>query len=173
MPTTFPLNQTIYLDFSHDTNIASIVTALGLTQFSTLLPADGPPPKNYTAYASRIAPFGARMDFEIITTPHPLMANRPFNCNSANSSHCYESGGETKYIHLLINQRTIPLGLNHADCGDRVDGWCELKTFIAWQQANLPLAQFEKACFGNLTNLPYGSVSNGVPISSQYADLVT
>src|SRR5690349_12722495 len=30
---TFPLNQKIYLDFSHDTNIMSILTAFGFTQF--------------------------------------------------------------------------------------------------------------------------------------------
>lgn len=39
--TTFPLNQTLYFDFSHDTNIAAILTAFGLTQFASTLPTDG------------------------------------------------------------------------------------------------------------------------------------
>lgn len=38
---TFPLNQTLYFDFSHDTNIAAILTAFGLTQFAPLLPSSG------------------------------------------------------------------------------------------------------------------------------------
>ncbi|KAL8724074.1 MAG: hypothetical protein Q9181_006998, partial [Wetmoreana brouardii] len=35
---TFPLNQTLYFDFSHDTNIAAILTAFGLVQFAPVLP---------------------------------------------------------------------------------------------------------------------------------------
>jgi hypothetical protein len=42
-PKTFPLNQNLYLDFSHDTTIFSMVTALGLTQFRELLPTDCQP----------------------------------------------------------------------------------------------------------------------------------
>lgn len=38
-PKTFPLGQTLNFDFSHDTNIAGILTAFGLTQFSDVLPA--------------------------------------------------------------------------------------------------------------------------------------
>lgn len=38
---TFPLNQTLYFDFSHDTNIAAVLTAFGLTQFAQLLPSSG------------------------------------------------------------------------------------------------------------------------------------
>ncbi|KAK4962330.1 hypothetical protein LTR66_012699 [Elasticomyces elasticus] len=37
---TFPTNQSIYLDFSHDTNIMSILTAFGFTQFAEFLPPD-------------------------------------------------------------------------------------------------------------------------------------
>lgn len=38
---TFPLNQTLYFDFSHDTNMAAILTAFGLTQFAPVLPSSG------------------------------------------------------------------------------------------------------------------------------------
>lgn len=38
MPSTFPLNQSLYFDFSHDTNIMSILTAMGLRQFAQVLP---------------------------------------------------------------------------------------------------------------------------------------
>lgn len=38
MTSTFPLHQSLYFDFSHDTNIMSILTAMGFTQFDTFLP---------------------------------------------------------------------------------------------------------------------------------------
>lgn len=38
---TFPLNQTLYFDFSHDTNMAAILTAFGLAQFAPVLPSSG------------------------------------------------------------------------------------------------------------------------------------
>ena len=164
MPSTFPLNQTLYFDFSHDTNIASIITALGLTQFATYLPPTGPPP-NHTPLASGIVPFGGHFDLEIITAPHPISDDRPFVCTASNSTGCYTSGGTTKYVHLVLNQRTVPLGKNHAACGTRVDGWCELSTFIAWQQLNLPLARFDYACNANYSVVPYGQVTDGVPVS--------
>ena len=148
MHTTFPLNQTLYFDFSHDTNIVSIFTALGFVQFANLLPAVGPL-ANYTPLVSRLTPFGARMDIEIISTPQPVAADRCFDCTSSNSTGCYEQGSITKYVHVLINQRTVPLGKNYAACEDRLDGWCELSTFITWQQANLAAAEFQYACFGN------------------------
>lgn len=60
MNSTFPLNQTLYFDFSHDTNIMSIITAFGLKQFAQPLPATGPP-ANQQLIVSHMTPFGARM----------------------------------------------------------------------------------------------------------------
>lgn len=165
MPSTFPLNQTLYFDFSHDTNMASVITALGLTQFATYLPPTGPP-AGHTPLAAALVPFAGRFDIEIITAPHAVAANRSSDCSTGNSTGCYTSGGITKYVHMLINQRTVPLGKNFAACGNRVDGWCELTTFIAWQQMNLQLADFNYACSGNYSVVPYGTIKNGVPVSS-------
>ena len=100
---TFPLNQSLYFDFSHDTNIMSILTAFGFTQFNTFLPPSHyPGPHNLTV--SHLEPFGARLDIEIIQTPSPLNAQRK-----------YKEGGKTTYIHFILNQRTLPLGLNFAE----------------------------------------------------------
>jgi Histidine phosphatase superfamily (branch 2) len=62
-PTTFPLNQTLYFDFTHDTNIMGVITALGLTQFAQFLPATGPPP-NQQLIISHMEPFGAHIAIE-------------------------------------------------------------------------------------------------------------
>lgn len=41
MPSTFPLDQTLYFDFSHISTITSALTAFGLTQFAQFLPTSG------------------------------------------------------------------------------------------------------------------------------------
>ena len=43
MNLTFPLNQILYFDFSHGTNIMSIIAAFKLGQFNQSLPTSGAP----------------------------------------------------------------------------------------------------------------------------------
>lgn len=152
---TFPLNQSLYFDFSHDTNIASIITAFGFKQFAQLLqPTEYPGPHNFTV--SHITPFGARLDIEIIRTPKPFKADR---------SGYDESGGETKYIHFVLNQRTLPLGWSFPECDvERKDGWCELETFLKVQEEMPGLANYDKACHGEIETVPYGVVYDGRPM---------
>ena len=154
---TFPLNQTLYFDFSHDTNMGSILAAFGLTQFAAVLPTSGPPP-NQQLIVSHLQPFGARLDIEIINAPQPVAANR-----TQVASTSYTSGPPTSYIHFIINQRTLPLGSSFPSCGNRTDGWCELKTFIAIQQQSLTNATYEYACNGKYPAAPYGSLTLGAP----------
>ncbi|KAF9879048.1 histidine acid phosphatase [Colletotrichum karsti] len=152
---TFPLNQSLYFDFSHDTNIASILTAFGFKQFARLLqPTEYPGPHNFTV--SHITPFGARLDIEIIKTPKPFKADRSG----------YESeGGETKYIHFVLNQRTLPLGWSFPECDvERKDGWCELGTFLKVQEEMPKLADYQRACHGDIETVPYGVVYDGRPM---------
>jgi len=153
--TTFPLNQSLYFDFSHDTNIASVLTAFGLKQFSQFLPPTGPPP-NQQLIISHLEPFGARLDIEVIKTPQPVSANR-------STSTPYTPGPPTTYVHFIINQRTLPLGVSLPACGDRMDGWCELSTFLGTQSSSLALANYEYACNGRYPAVPYGNVTNGAP----------
>jgi len=149
---TFPLNQSLYFDFSHDTNIMSILTAFGFKQFNEFLPSTkNPGPRNLTV--SHLEPFGARLDIEVIKTPHPLAADRT-----------YTSGNETTYVHFILNQRTLPLGFSFEECGgDRLDGWCELETFLKIQKRSTALANYDYACNGDYPATPYGSVTDGAP----------
>ncbi|OAA48687.1 3-phytase A precursor [Metarhizium rileyi] len=150
---TFPLNQSLYFDFSHDTNIVSILTAFGLRQFAEELPVkDYPGDHNFTI--SHITPFGARLDMEIIQTPKPLSPNRDG----------YLRGGQTKYIHFVLNQRTLPLGRSFPECdANRRDGWCELDTFLKVQDGMAAKAQFDHACFGDYPAVKYGEATDGAP----------
>ncbi|CAN8099809.1 unnamed protein product [Discula destructiva] len=150
-PSTFPLNQSLYLDFSHDTNIVSILTAFGLTQFRDdppLSPRAYPGKHNFTV--SHITPFGARLDMELIRAPRPVRADR-------GGADGYVDGGEakeTKYIHFVLNQRTVPLGFSFPECdASRVDGWCELQTFLKVQEEMPKLANFEETCYGPFEEL--------------------
>lgn len=151
---TFPLNQSLYFDFSHDTNIMSILTAFGFTQFDELLPStEHPGIHNLTV--SHLQPFGCRLDIEIIKTPRPLNADRT-----------YAEGKETTYLHFILNQRTLPLGFSFAECGaDRLDGWCELGIFLDVQKKSTALANYDHACNGDYPAVPYGSIKNGAPLS--------
>ncbi|KAI1068007.1 hypothetical protein LB507_004726 [Fusarium sp. FIESC RH6] len=155
MTETFPLNQSLYFDFSHDTNIISILTAFGLTQFAEDLPTDKHP-GDHEFVVSKLTPFGARLDIEIIKAPQPVSSNRDG----------YLDGKETKYIHFVLNQRTVPLGKSFSECDvNRKDGWCELETFLKVQEKMAEKAQFDHACFGDYPSLPYGKVTDGAPPS--------
>jgi len=154
---TFPLNQSLYFDFSHDTNIVSVLTAFGLTQFAEPLKPDKYPGEhNFTV--SHLVPFGARLDIEIIRTPKPVKADRSG----------YEEatgGGETKYIHFILNQRTIPLGWSFPECdAARSDGWCELDTFLRVQEKMAGQAKFDEACYGDFQEKEFGPLTNGAPM---------
>ena len=151
---TFPLNQSLYFDFSHDTNIFSILTAFGLKQFATLLPAERYP-GDHDMTISHITPFGARLDIETIKTPKPVKNDR---------SGYEDEGGESKYVHFILNQRTIPLGRSFPECDkDRVDGWCEFEVFLKVQDKMQELARFDYACYGDYEPVEYGKITNGAP----------
>ena len=160
MPETFPLNQSLYFDFSHDTNIAAVITAFGITKpdFASFFPATGPP-ANYTPVVSRMTPFGCRLDIELIETRSPVNAQR----SGLNGT--YAAGNKTTYVHFVLNQRTVPLGASYPACGARDDGWCELQTFVQWQTANLPRSQYKHSCFDKYPVVPYGNITDGVPVS--------
>jgi hypothetical protein len=150
---TFPLNQSLYFDFSHDTTIVAILSAFGLRQFAGDLPTTKRP-ENHEFIVSHMTPFGARLDIEIIKTPLPLSPNRDG----------YLRGGETKYIHFVLNQRTLPLGHSFPECDPgRKDGWCELETFLSVQDSMADKANFDIACFGDYSYRPFDEISDGAP----------
>ncbi|KAF4304516.1 Histidine phosphatase superfamily clade-2 [Botryosphaeria dothidea] len=155
---TFPLDQALNFDFSHDTNIMSILTAFGLKQFAPFLPPDA-----YTANRSLIVshmePFAARLDIEVIAAPHPVLPSR------AGRAVYNTTAGATKYIHFVLNQRTVPLHASFPECEVRDDGWCELETFMKVQATKLEEAGYEWACWGDYEPVPYGTITDGVPVA--------
>ncbi|OAA73243.1 3-phytase A precursor [Cordyceps fumosorosea ARSEF 2679] len=163
-PATFPLDQSLYFDFSHDTNIVSVLTALGLRQFADDLPATHlPNPRNFTV--SHITPFGARLDIEVIKSPRAVAPQRDDDGGGGGGGgEEGEEGEETRYVHFVLNQRTVPLGRSFPECdAGRKDGWCELETFIRVQEEMADRARYDFACFGDYEAEPYGKVTDGAP----------
>ena len=151
---TFPLNQSIYFDFTHDTNIIAVLAAFGLRQFAETLPSNRHPgAHNFTV--TNLTPFGAHLDIEIILAPGTIAADR--------SGYVATGGGEVKYIHFVLNQRTVALGLSFPECdASRLDGWCELGTFLRIQEKMPDAAKYDFACFGEYPPPEYGTVTDGV-----------
>ena len=159
MSSTFPVNQKLYFDFTHEVNLFSALTAFGLKQFAPLLSTT-----SYQAdrelIVSHMVPFGCRLDIELISSPKPVKADR------SSSGSQYTSGGNTTYIHFILNQRTLPLGKSIAACGQRSDGWCELDTFLQSQANALAEADYDFACNGDYAPPAFGAINNGAPPSS-------
>ncbi|KAL4898794.1 histidine phosphatase superfamily [Aspergillus ambiguus] len=161
-PVTFPVDQNLYLDFSHDAGVVAALTAFGFRQFAAFLPPTGPP-RNQQFHTSKIVPFAGRTNIEIIRAPHRVVATRPRGAQDVDAGVYVPGTAETFYIHFLQNQRTLPLHASFPECEVRDDGWCELDTFMAIQKQSLEKAQFEYACYGNWTMPEYGEVTDGVP----------
>jgi hypothetical protein len=129
---TFPLNRTFYADFSHDNEMVSIYSALGLFQQYFLpkkkLDPTKPSPLR-TWIASRLVPFGARMVVEKLQCPGtgPLPKGH--------------------FVRILVNDALQPLEF----CGGVM---CELHAFVASQRyaRNDGDDDFEK-CFDTEKNV--------------------
>ena len=120
-PETFPLNRTIYADFSHDNQMIAIFSAMGLfPQAQPLNPTK--PDKNRTWLASRLVPFSSRMVVEKLAC----------------------KGKDEEYIRILVNDVLQPL----RSCGATKNGLCRLSDFVQSQgyARNNGNGDFEK-CF--------------------------
>jgi hypothetical protein len=112
-PDLFPLNQTIYADFTHDNAMVAIYSALGLfddrRDRSTSVPVMDPtkPHKRRSWYTSKLTPFAGRMVVERLQ--------------------CHQDDGQSKMrVRILVNDAVVPLPF----CGDNGDGICDLEKFV-------------------------------------------
>lgn len=68
---------------------------------------------------------------------------------------------------MVLNQRTLPLYRSFPECGVRDDGWCELSTFLEVQNTMLAAAMYDYSCNGRYPAYPYGTITNGVPVTNE------
>ncbi|KAI3399659.1 hypothetical protein diail_6007 [Diaporthe ilicicola] len=106
-PATFPLNRTLYADFSHDNDMTAIFSAMGLynatAQLSNTTRQAAETDGGYSA--SWTVPFSARMYVEKMT--------------------CQDAGAE-EMVRVLVNDRVTPL----QSCGADELGRCTLGKFV-------------------------------------------
>ncbi|KAG2056927.1 phosphoglycerate mutase-like protein [Suillus hirtellus] len=127
---TFPLNQPIYVDATHDTVISSIVTTLNFTSLAATgpLPTDHiPPHRSYIA--SQIAPFSSQLVAQVLSCPA---------CE------------EPTHIRFLLNDGVVPLtGIR--GCTEDPNGLCALPSFISAMHERIGQIDYAHDCFVNYT----------------------
>ncbi|KAH7909640.1 histidine phosphatase superfamily [Hygrophoropsis aurantiaca] len=108
-PTTFPLNLTFYADFSHDNQMISIYSALGLfVQPEALDPTQPDTERTWMVY--KMVPFSGRLITEKLS--------------------CTADGETGEYVRILVNDAVQPMDF----CGDTGNGLCTLDNFVESQQ---------------------------------------
>ncbi|TBU46091.1 phosphoglycerate mutase-like protein [Dichomitus squalens] len=131
---TFPLDQPIYVDATHDTVITTVLTALNL---SIPLTRTGPLPVNHIAkdhsyIASHLVPFAANLVGQVVS------------CPAANRTH------KESYIRFLLNDGVVPLtGVSH--CTENKDGLCLVESFVQGLQERIAEVDFQYDCFADYT----------------------
>ncbi|KAG0144274.1 hypothetical protein CROQUDRAFT_660242 [Cronartium quercuum f. sp. fusiforme G11] len=144
-PHTFPLDQSIYVDATHDIVLSSIVVALNLTS----LASGGPLPTQHrdphrSFRVEQIAPFGAQIATQVLSCP--------------------VNGTSQNFVRIILNDAVVPLnGLGN--CGsDQKWGLCRIENFISSLKIRVNEIDFKKACFGKYNyriSSSGGGITNG------------
>ncbi|PCH33845.1 phosphoglycerate mutase-like protein [Wolfiporia cocos MD-104 SS10] len=132
---TFPLDQPIFADATHDVVIANIVTALNFTT----LAANGPLPWDripvgQTYHVQQIAPYTSNLVGQVLSCP----------ASATNST-------KEKYIRFLLNDGAVPLtGLAHCETPNK-DGLCLYDNFVQGLKERIAEIDYDYDCFANYT----------------------
>ena len=143
-PKTFPVNQTIYADATHDAYVIAILTALNISAIDTYgsLPFQFAPPSR-TFLGSKLVPFNTELAVQVMT------------CNSSS----------TPSMRFVLNDAVLPLDSSYKGCPSDVNGLCPVPTVLSALQARLAEIPYQYACHGNWSALPYTQIGdvNGLP----------
>ncbi|KAF5101513.1 hypothetical protein D0Z00_000788 [Geotrichum galactomycetum] len=162
----FPLDQPLYADFTHDSIIVSVLSALGLdlVKEKKLTGTKIPVPRQFIV--SRLTPFGARLFVEVLDCDGSTEeeeeieddSNEVIDTSKEKSENMKEgqlarrgsSVNKNKsnyFVRLKLNNRILPLGsLKH--CPDDKGGLCKYDKFVKSLDYALKQIDFEKSCFG-------------------------
>lgn len=125
---TFPLHQPFHADFTHDSVIMSVLSALQLPFTKQNLP-DHKIKVPRQLIVSRLTPFAARLYVEVLE--------------------CGERGNAADYVRLRLNDRVLPIGgLKH--CEDNEKGLCSYHNFVRSLEWALSAIDFDEVCFGEI-----------------------
>lgn len=131
---TFPVNQSLYVDVTHDAAIVSILTAIGFDFLKEKLPTTKiPVPRQFII--SRLTPFGARLYVEVLECDPSITKKAIGN----------------QYVRIKLNNRILPLN-SLKFCPDDKTGLCPHSKFIESLTYALEQIDFETACYGEPTD---------------------
>ncbi|KAJ5557963.1 hypothetical protein N7461_001935 [Penicillium sp. DV-2018c] len=162
---TFPLDQPLYMDMSHDDIIVSVLAALGLDYFKYGphgLPVSVAHAPQHTFNLNQVTPFGARLYSEIWTCPKDV-SFKHLQAQKYKNPDLSSKSDTTDYIRFVLNNAPVPLdGLKV--CDGSVNGFCKVDHFLSAVPGLVKEAMYQEACFGdyNITT----QVGNGQPIQS-------
>ncbi|KZP00674.1 phosphoglycerate mutase-like protein [Calocera viscosa TUFC12733] len=146
---TFPLNQPIYVDASHDTVISAIIVALNFSSLAATgpLPTDHIP-ANRSFIVSQVAPFGTQLVGQVL------------NCTSG-------AGPAQSYIRWLLNDASVPL-TNVPGCTADPYGRCLTSTWVSAMKTRIEQVSFANDCLANytITDVIGANITDGRPPAS-------
>lgn len=119
-PVTFPLDRSIYADFSHDNLMIAVHSAMGLFKQSAHLDPTNPDSKR-SWIASKLTPFSARLVVERLQCSGRRNHSRTFGRR--------EVTPVDTFVRVLVNDAVQPLEF----CGGDEDGICALDDFVKSQ----------------------------------------
>ncbi|EJU00867.1 phosphoglycerate mutase-like protein [Dacryopinax primogenitus] len=145
---TFPLNQPIYVDASHDTVISAIIVAMNFSSLAATgpLPTDHIPAKR-SFIVSQVAPFATQLAGQVLT--------------------CTEGNSTESYIRWLLNDASLPL-TNIPGCAADPYGRCLTSTWLAAMKQRIQQVSFANDCLANYTiaNVIGANITDGRPPKS-------
>jgi len=148
--TTFPLNETFYLDMSDESTIISLLTALSLDYFRESLSTSSITSRNFKL--GQITPFSGHLITEKIgcTQPNPTATNSNSTIYTKGQNGYSAAEATNKFVRIRLNNGILPLStIRGGLCSDRTDGLCSLSNFIQSQSNASLLANYEFICFGS------------------------
>lgn len=137
-PITFPTDQAVNIDFTHDVTIGEVVVALNLTHFSRELSQDYIETAEPRWKSNNVSPFAANLLIQTIS--------------------CGENSKE--YARVILNDAVQPLS-GFGECGDNSQGMCEFELFIKALKQAKHETDFTFDCYGDFNNTHV--VHNGEP----------
>ncbi|MBW0530499.1 hypothetical protein O181_070214 [Austropuccinia psidii MF-1] len=135
-PITFPIDQPIYVDATHDTILSAVFVTLNLTS----LAKSGPLPTSHrpqtqSYIVSQTTPFGAQLSAQVLSCPD----------RSSKSSSSLQ-----KYIRFILNDAIVPLDGMRGCEKDDTFGVCRLDSFTEGLKSRLKEIDYQKICFGKV-----------------------
>jgi hypothetical protein len=150
---TFPLNQTFYLDMSHDFMIIGLITAMSIDYFHTPLSYSSfPPDDNRVFKTTHIIPYAAHMITEKIgcASSSPTEVSTAYTQYTPTQYGYSASNAPFKFIRMRLNNGIVPIAtIRGGYCAGRGDGLCPLQSFLNSQANASAQANYGNLCFGS------------------------